>query len=69
MRGLSWVDRLLTLWILLAMVAGVLLGNCTGISAVLDTATIGGVSLPIAAGLWLMMWPVLAKHCTRAGNG
>lgn len=61
MRGLGWVDRLLTLWILLAMVAGVLLGNYTGISTALDTAKVAGVSLPIAVGLWLMMWPVLAK--------
>ncbi|KAI7841530.1 hypothetical protein COHA_004701 [Chlorella ohadii] len=61
MHGLSWVERLLTLWILLAMVVGVLLGNFTGISSALETATVGGVSLPIAVGLWLMMWPVLAK--------
>ena len=41
------------------MVLGVLLGYYTGISSVLDTAKIDTVSLPIAVGLWLMMWPVL----------
>ena len=74
MSKLSWVDKLLTLWILLAMIIGVLLGNFTDISEKLDTVQIDTVSLPIALGLWLMMWPVLCKVgaqgvCGARGRG
>lgn len=60
-RALSLTDRLLPVWILGAMVVGVFLGKYTSISAALDTTKVSTVSLPIALGLWLMMWPVLCK--------
>ncbi|GBF99582.1 arsenite transporter [Raphidocelis subcapitata] len=60
--ALSWLDRLLPLWIAAAMVAGILLGNfAPGVRDALAVAHIAGVSLPIALGLWVMMWPVLTK--------
>ena len=59
---LSTLDRLLPLWIGIAMVAGVLLGKAfPGLDDTLDRVKIGTVSLPIAVGLLLMMYPVLAK--------
>ena len=61
LKGLSWVDRLLPVWIIGAMVLGVLLGYYTNIEQSLDTVQIASVSLPIAIGLWMMMWPVLCK--------
>ena len=49
-RGLGWLDRLLALWILLAMVAGVLLGNfVSSIGPALRHGTFVGVSVPIGA--------------------
>ncbi len=60
--GLSWLDRLLPLWIFVAMAAGILLGRLfPGLGAALDTVKVGSVSLPIALGLLWMMYPVLAK--------
>lgn len=60
--SLSVLERFMPLWILAAMVGGVLLGRFTpGVQQAFSGATIAGVSLPIAVGLWLMMWPVLAK--------
>jgi ACR3 family arsenite transporter len=60
--GLSRLDRFLPVWIGLAMVAGLLLGRWVpGIADALDAITIGSVSLPIALGLLVMMYPVLAK--------
>ncbi len=59
---LSTLDRYLPVWIGLAMTAGLLLGRWVpGIAGVLDAITIGSVSLPIALGLLVMMYPVLAK--------
>jgi ACR3 family arsenite transporter len=59
---LSTLDRYLPVWIGLAMAAGLLLGRWVpGIADVLDAITIGSVSLPIALGLLVMMYPVLAK--------
>ena len=61
-RKLSPLDRWLPLWIGLAMVGGLLLAQgIPGISAVLASLEIGGISVPIALGLLVMMYPVLAK--------
>ncbi|MBF9131076.1 ACR3 family arsenite efflux transporter [Plantactinospora sp. S1510] len=59
---LSRLDRLLPLWIGLAMVAGLLLGRVIpGLNTALEAVKISGISLPIAVGLLVMMYPVLAK--------
>lgn len=59
---LSTLDRFLPLWILSAMAAGLVLGNVfTDLDRQLDRIKIDSVSLPIAVGLLLMMYPVLAK--------
>src|SRR5659263_269784 len=59
---LSTLDRYLPVWIGLAMVAGLLLGRLVpGLNDVLDAVKVGETSLPIAVGLLLMMYPVLAK--------
>lgn len=59
---LSVLDRFLPFWIFAAMGIGVGLGRVyPGIGPALDTVKIGGVSFPIAIGLFCMMYPVLAK--------
>jgi len=59
---LSRTDRLLPALIGAGMVAGLLLGRWVpGLDDVLDAVKIGQTSLPIALGLLLMMYPVLAK--------
>ena len=59
---LSTLDRYLAVWIGLAMVAGLLLGRLVpGLGEALSAIEIDGISLPIAIGLLVMMYPVLAK--------
>ncbi len=59
---LSTLDRFLPVWIGVAMVVGLLLGRMIpGMNDALSTVSIDGVSLPIAIGLLIMMYPVLAK--------
>lgn len=59
---LSFLDRYLAVWILAAMGAGLGLGRLVpGLGEGLAKVTVTGVSLPIALGLLVMMYPVLAK--------
>ncbi|MCJ1388685.1 hypothetical protein MMC18_001534 [Xylographa bjoerkii] len=62
LKGLSFLDRFLVLWILLAMTLGILLGHFVpSTGPTLQRGQFVGVSLPIAIGLLVMMYPILCK--------
>jgi hypothetical protein len=68
LASLSWLDRLLPLWILLAMAAGLLLGRLVpGLQAVLGAVQVDHTSLPIAAGRIEVAWEPTAPE--PAGPG
>ncbi len=69
-KGLSFLDEFLTLWIFLAMAAGLGFGYVfPELADILDSVKIFNVSLPIAVGLLVMMYPPLAKvHYDELGK-
>ncbi|KAG1763676.1 sodium bile acid symporter family-domain-containing protein [Suillus occidentalis] len=61
-QKLSILDRLLTPAILVCMIVGVVIGEfAPGVQQAFDTVKFYSVSVPIAIGLIVMMWPILTK--------
>jgi hypothetical protein len=57
-KALGWLDRYLAIWILVAMIVGVVLGNfAPGIGPALQRGQFVGVSLPIG-----MLLAVVVRH-------
>ncbi|KAI5812981.1 sodium bile acid symporter family-domain-containing protein [Pyronema omphalodes] len=62
LKQLGFLDRFLALWIFLAMALGIILGYFVPSTApALQRGQFVGVSVPIAIGLLVMMYPILIK--------
>ncbi len=66
-KGLSIFERYLTVWVLLCIIAGILLGKFApqaaeyldGLAITVNSAPV--VSIPIALCLFFMMYPIMVK--------
>jgi ACR3 family arsenite transporter len=60
--GISFFEKNLTVWVVLCMVAGVLIGRfLPGIPGFLSRFEYAKVSVPIAVLIWLMIFPMMMK--------
>lgn len=61
-RGIGFFERYLTVWVLLCMAVGVLIGRVLpGIPSFLGQFEYANVSIPIAILIWLMIYPMMLK--------
>jgi ACR3 family arsenite transporter len=60
--GISTFQRFLSLWVLLCMAAGILIGKfLPAIPKFLGQLEIAGISIPIAILIWVMIYPMMLK--------
>ncbi|WP_171309602.1 ACR3 family arsenite efflux transporter [Enterococcus cecorum] len=60
--GIGFFEKYLTVWVILCMFAGVLIGKfLPGIPAFLGRFEYANVSIPIAILIWLMIYPMMLK--------
>jgi arsenite transporter len=60
--GIGFFEKYLTLWVLLCMAAGILIGRfLPAVPAFLGRFTYAEVSIPIAVLIWLMIYPMMMK--------
>ena len=61
-QGISFFEKYLTIWVLLCMTAGILIGKfLPSIPAFLGKFEYAQVSIPIAILIWIMIYPMMMK--------
>ncbi len=76
-RSISFFDKYLTLWVILCMAAGILIGRYLPfIPDFLGQFEYANVSIPIAILIWIMIYPMMmkvdfqsVKHCGKNPKG
>ncbi len=61
-NGISFFHKYLTVWVILCMAAGVLIGHfIPQVTAFVDTLTYANISLPMIILIWVMIYPMMMK--------
>lgn len=60
--GINFFQKYLTIWVILCMVIGILIGKFIPIIPdLLGKMEIAGISIPIAILIWIMIYPMMLK--------
>ena len=55
-QGISFFEKYLTVWVLLCMAVGILIGRfLPGVRSILESMQIGGQNIPLAILMWIMI--------------
>ncbi len=61
-QGIGFFERYLSIWVLLCMAAGILIGKfLPAVPALLEKFQYAQVSIPIAVLIWIMIYPMMLK--------
>jgi ACR3 family arsenite transporter len=61
-RKIGFFERYLTVWVLLCIVAGTLIGNAApGVATWLSKFSYAQISIPVAVLIWLMIYPMMLQ--------
>ncbi len=61
-EGISSFQKYLSVWVLLCMAVGILIGKfLPAVPTYLDKLSIAGISIPIAILIWVMIYPMMMK--------
>lgn len=61
-QGIGFFEKYLTIWVLLCMAAGILIGRfIPGIPAFFEKLEYAGQNIPIAILIWIMIYPMMMK--------
>lgn len=60
--GISFFEKYLTVWVLLCMVTGILIGRfLPGVRSVLEGMELAGQNIPLTILMWIMIYPMMLK--------
>ena len=60
--GISFFQRYLTVWVIVCMLIGIMLGHfLPGMKEALNHLEYAGISIPLAVLIWIMIYPMMMK--------
>lgn len=61
-QGISFFERYLTIWVLLCMFVGILIGKfMPSVRSILESMQIADQNIPLAILMWIMIYPMMLK--------
>ena len=62
MKGIGFFEKYLTVWVLLCIVLGILLGSLAGDQiAMISSLEYAHVNIPVATLIWMMIYPMMVQ--------